>query len=197
MQHSADELERQSVVLLALSNEASRPLRAVLTSCDSLSLFVDRENLPSRFKFKEYCPMVFRNLRERFCIDDQDYQVSPLWWCIEKFFQVKEILKVSPFCFVFFLQNSLTRSAPLNSDSQGRFGNRFLSSYDHRFVIKTVSSEDIAEMHNILKKYHQVRVNHAAPALQRRVQFNQPSCSSLPHVPLTRSALLSLIVPSL
>lgn len=34
-----------------------------------------RENLPSRFKFKEYCPMVFRNLRERFCIDDQDYQV--------------------------------------------------------------------------------------------------------------------------
>ncbi|KAI3352723.1 hypothetical protein L3Q82_019304 [Scortum barcoo] len=50
---------------------------------------------------------------------------------------------------------SLTRSAPLNSDSQGRFGNRFLSSYDHRFVIKTVSSEDIAEMHNILKKYHQ------------------------------------------
>ena len=59
---------------------------------------------------------------------------------------------------VFFLlwQNSLTRSAPLNSDSQGRFGNRFLSSYDHRFVIKTVSSEDIAEMHNILKKYHQV-----------------------------------------
>uniref|UniRef100_A0A8C4EYK5 1-phosphatidylinositol-5-phosphate 4-kinase n=1 Tax=Dicentrarchus labrax TaxID=13489 RepID=A0A8C4EYK5_DICLA len=85
----------------------------------------NKENLPSRFKFKEYCPMVFRNLRERFCIDDQDYQ------------------------------NSLTRSAPLNSDSQGRFGNRFLSSYDHRFVIKTVSSEDIAEMHNILKKYHQ------------------------------------------
>lgn len=34
-----------------------------------------RENLPSRFKFKEYCPMVFRNLRERFGIDDQDYQV--------------------------------------------------------------------------------------------------------------------------
>lgn len=37
--------------------------------------FSCRENLPSRFKFKEYCPMVFRNLRERFGIDDQDYQV--------------------------------------------------------------------------------------------------------------------------
>uniref|UniRef100_A0A8C4TK13 1-phosphatidylinositol-5-phosphate 4-kinase n=1 Tax=Erpetoichthys calabaricus TaxID=27687 RepID=A0A8C4TK13_ERPCA len=85
----------------------------------------NKENLPSRFKFKEYCPMVFRNLRERFGIDDQDYQ------------------------------NSLTRSAPLNVDSQGRFGSRFLTTYDRRFVIKTVSSEDIAEMHNILKKYHQ------------------------------------------
>lgn len=86
----------------------------------------NKENLPSRFKFKEYCPMVFRNLRERFGIDDQDYQ------------------------------NSVTRSAPINSDSQGRCGTRFLTTYDRRFVIKTVSSEDVAEMHNILKKYHQV-----------------------------------------
>ncbi|NXO02922.1 PI42C kinase, partial [Rhinopomastus cyanomelas] len=44
----------------------------------------NRENLPSHFKFKEYCPQVFRNLRERFGIDDQDYQVSltrtpPFW----------------------------------------------------------------------------------------------------------------------
>ncbi|NWT61767.1 PI42B kinase, partial [Erythrocercus mccallii] len=36
----------------------------------------NKENLPSRFKFKEYCPLVFRNLRERFGIDDQDYQVA-------------------------------------------------------------------------------------------------------------------------
>ncbi|XP_069735035.1 LOW QUALITY PROTEIN: phosphatidylinositol 5-phosphate 4-kinase type-2 gamma [Phaenicophaeus curvirostris] len=36
----------------------------------------NRENLPSHFKFKEYCPQVFRNLRERFGVDDQDYQVS-------------------------------------------------------------------------------------------------------------------------
>uniref|UniRef100_A0A8U8BI17 Phosphatidylinositol 5-phosphate 4-kinase type-2 gamma n=1 Tax=Geospiza parvula TaxID=87175 RepID=A0A8U8BI17_GEOPR len=36
----------------------------------------NRENLPSHFKFKEYCPQVFRNLRERFGLDDQDYQVS-------------------------------------------------------------------------------------------------------------------------
>ncbi|KAM3864905.1 phosphatidylinositol 5-phosphate 4-kinase type-2 beta-like [Diretmus argenteus] len=111
----------------------------------------NKENLPSRFKFKEYCPMVFRNLRERFCIDDQDYQVrlsATQTHAGDK--EIKCLLLV-----IALDQNSLTRSAPLNSDSQGRFGNRFLSSYDHRFVIKTVSSEDIAEMHNILKKYHQ------------------------------------------
>lgn len=34
-----------------------------------------RENMPSHFKFKEYCPLVFRNLREKFSIDDQEYQV--------------------------------------------------------------------------------------------------------------------------
>ncbi|KAJ7317675.1 hypothetical protein JRQ81_003837 [Phrynocephalus forsythii] len=33
----------------------------------------NRESLPGHFKFKEYCPQVFRNLRERFNIDDQDY----------------------------------------------------------------------------------------------------------------------------
>ncbi|XP_030633454.1 phosphatidylinositol 5-phosphate 4-kinase type-2 gamma [Chanos chanos] len=36
----------------------------------------NKENLPGHFKFKEYCPQVFRNLRERFGIEDQDYQVS-------------------------------------------------------------------------------------------------------------------------
>jgi hypothetical protein len=35
-----------------------------------------RENMPSHFKVKEYCPLVFRNLRERFSIDDQDYKES-------------------------------------------------------------------------------------------------------------------------
>jgi len=36
----------------------------------------DRENMPSHFKVKEYCPLVFRNLRERFGIDDIDYRQS-------------------------------------------------------------------------------------------------------------------------
>ncbi|XP_064410788.1 phosphatidylinositol 5-phosphate 4-kinase type-2 alpha [Latimeria chalumnae] len=85
----------------------------------------NKENMPSHFKFKEYCPTVFRNLRERFGIDDHDFQ------------------------------NSLTRSSPFTNDSQGRSGARFHTTYDKRYVIKTISSEDVAEMHNILKKYHQ------------------------------------------
>uniref|UniRef100_A0AAQ6A5G6 Phosphatidylinositol 5-phosphate 4-kinase type-2 gamma n=1 Tax=Amphiprion ocellaris TaxID=80972 RepID=A0AAQ6A5G6_AMPOC len=36
--------------------------------------FFNKENLPGQFKFKDYCPQVFRNLRERFGIEDQDYQ---------------------------------------------------------------------------------------------------------------------------
>ena len=34
--------------------------------------------MPSHFKVKEYCPNVFRNLRERFGIDETQYLVSPL-----------------------------------------------------------------------------------------------------------------------
>ncbi|KAG8139827.1 putative Phosphatidylinositol 5-phosphate 4-kinase type-2 beta isoform X1 protein [Naja naja] len=53
------------------------------------------------------------------------------------------------------IKNSVTRSAPVYNDSHGRCGVRFLTTYDRRFVIKAVSSEDVAEIHNILKKYHQ------------------------------------------
>lgn len=32
-----------------------------------------------------------------------------------------------------------------------------LNSYDRALVIKQISSEDVADMHNILSEYHQVR----------------------------------------
>ena len=34
-----------------------------------------RENLPGHFKFKEYCPRVFHDLRKRFGFDDVEYMV--------------------------------------------------------------------------------------------------------------------------
>lgn len=41
--------------------------------------------MPSHFKVKEYCPMVFRNLRERFGVDDIEYMVS-IFFTIQKDF---------------------------------------------------------------------------------------------------------------
>lgn len=85
----------------------------------------NKENMPSHFKFKEYCPVVFRNLRERFDIDDDMYL------------------------------DSLTKQSPRDSDSPGRSGAQFRLSCDKQFVIKSISSEEVAEMHRILKEYHQ------------------------------------------
>lgn len=40
-------------------------------------------------------------------------------------------------------------------DDQGE--GLLLNSYDRTLVIKQISSEDVADMHNILSEYHQVR----------------------------------------
>ncbi|KAL4222748.1 Phosphatidylinositol 5-phosphate 4-kinase type-2 beta [Mactra antiquata] len=84
----------------------------------------NKENMPSHFKVKEYCPIVFRNLRERFGIDDQDYM------------------------------NSLTKQ-PQGTDSPGRSGARMLMSQDKRYFIKTLVTEEVEQMHHVLKQYHQ------------------------------------------
>jgi len=41
--------------------------------CNSFNFY--RENLPGHFKFKEYCPKVFHDLRKRFGFDDVEYMV--------------------------------------------------------------------------------------------------------------------------
>ncbi|XP_017781961.1 PREDICTED: phosphatidylinositol 5-phosphate 4-kinase type-2 alpha [Nicrophorus vespilloides] len=84
----------------------------------------NKENMPSHFKVKEYCPMVFRNIRERFGIDDLDYK------------------------------ESLTRSQPLPDDSSGKSGAKFYLSSDKLFIIKTLTSEEVERMHSFLKQYH-------------------------------------------
>ncbi|XP_046420279.1 phosphatidylinositol 5-phosphate 4-kinase type-2 alpha isoform X2 [Neodiprion virginianus] len=84
----------------------------------------NKENMPSHFKIKEYCPLVFRNLRERFGIDDLDYK------------------------------DSMTRSQPVIYDSSGKSGAKFYQSYDKLFIIKTLTSEEVERMHLFLKQYH-------------------------------------------
>lgn len=61
-------------------------------------------------------------------------------------------------------QISLTRSPPTRSaDDQGE--GFLLNSYDRTLVIKQITSEDVADMHNILSEYHQVsRRSQGLPA---------------------------------
>ncbi|XP_070504573.1 phosphatidylinositol 5-phosphate 4-kinase type-2 alpha [Chironomus tepperi] len=84
----------------------------------------NKENMPSHFKFKEYCPLVFKYLRERFGVDDIEYR------------------------------ESLTRSQPIATDARGKSGARFYLSYDKMFIIKTLTSEEVEKMHSFLKHYH-------------------------------------------
>ncbi len=50
--------------------------------------------------------------------------------------------------------------APMDTDSPGRSGARFMNSFDKMYVVKTILSEEVAEMHRILKEYHQVYSPH-------------------------------------
>lgn len=55
----------------------------------------------------------------------------------------------------FLPQVTLTRSPPCRSaDDQGE--GLLLNSYDRTLVIKQISSEEVADVHNILSEYHQV-----------------------------------------
>lgn len=84
----------------------------------------NKDNMPSHFKVKEYCPLVFKNLRERFQIDDVDYR------------------------------ESLTRSQPIQIDSSGKSGAKFYQSYDKFVIMKSLTSEEVERMHAFLKHYH-------------------------------------------
>lgn len=95
----------------------------------------NKDALPSHFKVKEYCPMVFRRIRERFGIEDKEYA------------------------------NSLCLQQPVRVEDSGRSRARFLQSVDRKFVIKTLQSEDIAEMHSILPTYHQYVVEQGGQTL--------------------------------
>ncbi|PIK54083.1 putative phosphatidylinositol 5-phosphate 4-kinase type-2 alpha-like [Apostichopus japonicus] len=88
----------------------------------------NRENLPSHFKVKEYCPMVFKTLRSRFTVAETEYR------------------------------NSFTFGPPEYDNSSGKSGAKFMKTHDRRFVIKTITREEVEMMHNILPEYHKYMV---------------------------------------
>jgi hypothetical protein len=93
----------------------------------------NKENLPSSFKVKEYCPLVFRNLRDRFGIDDRDFARS----------LIKAPRPISPL----------------------RGGATYYLSADRMYVIKTLTTEEVEEMHHFLKQYHPYIVDRHAKTL--------------------------------
>ncbi|TGZ71675.1 hypothetical protein CRM22_002510 [Opisthorchis felineus] len=84
----------------------------------------NKENMPSRFKFKEYCPIVFKALRARFGVNKLDY------W------------------------DAFTGHQPLWDSARGKSGSKFLVTYNRQFVAKTISSEEVEQMHNLLEDYY-------------------------------------------
>lgn len=89
----------------------------------------NKDNMPSHFKIKDYCPNVFRNIREQFGIDQYEYLAS------------------------------LTSYEPEAEQQEGVSGSSSSSglfvSCDRKFVIKVIDSEAVAEIHSILKQYHE------------------------------------------
>uniref|UniRef100_A0AAY4D818 Phosphatidylinositol 5-phosphate 4-kinase type-2 gamma n=1 Tax=Denticeps clupeoides TaxID=299321 RepID=A0AAY4D818_9TELE len=67
--HSINDLSQVPVPVMLLPDDFKANTKIKVNN----HLF-NKGNLPSHFKFKEYCPQVFRNLRERFGIEDLDYQ---------------------------------------------------------------------------------------------------------------------------
>jgi len=117
--HSVNELSHISIPVMLMPDDF-RAFSKIKVDNHAFN----KENLPSHFKVKEYCPLVFRNLRERFDIDDMSF------------------LK------------SLTNKAPKPMDSPGKSGAKFYLSHDQLYIIKTLTSEEVEQMHSLLVQYH-------------------------------------------
>lgn len=83
-----------------------------------------KDIMPSHYKVKEYCPLVFRNLRERFSIYESDYL------------------------------RSLTKFQPVANEILSGRAAKFYSTYDNQLILKTLSSDEVENMHHLLKEYH-------------------------------------------
>ncbi|KHJ49114.1 hypothetical protein D918_00232 [Trichuris suis] len=128
--HTVSELNHQLPVRLLMPDDFKAFSKIKIDN----HLF-NKESMPSHFKVKEYCPNVFRSLREKFGVEEGDY------------------LK------------SLTKNEPLPLDAHGRSNARLFTSYDMCFVIKTIDAEQVAEVHSILQKYHNYVVEQRSRTL--------------------------------
>ncbi|XP_050424966.1 phosphatidylinositol 5-phosphate 4-kinase type-2 alpha isoform X1 [Adelges cooleyi] len=168
--HTINELSHVTIPVMLLPDD----FRAYSKVKVDNHLF-NKENMPSHFKIKEYCPLVFRNLRERFGIDDLDYKESMTRFSEESSYCCRKGLRRS---MTMYNRRSLTapnlqletvnynpkklkmygslkrRSQPVSADASGKSNSGFYYSYDKLFIIKTLTSEEVERMHSFLKHYH-------------------------------------------
>lgn len=113
----------------------------------------NKENMPSHFKVKEYCPLVFRNLRDRFSISDHDFL------------------------------HSLTRSEPRPAESPGKSSSvRSYVSCDKLYIIKSMTGEEVELMHHFLKQYHPYIVErHGKTLLPQYLAMYRVTVDNLEH----------------
>lgn len=90
--------------------------------------------LRNSFKFKDYSPLVFRHLRERFGIDGAEYMLS----------------LCGDFGYIEFISNS-------------RGGQFFFYSHDGRYMIKTQTREESKFLRRIMPHYYKARWRPARP----------------------------------
>ncbi|CAM4754381.1 unnamed protein product [Rotaria magnacalcarata] len=94
----------------------------------------NKEVMPSHFKVKEYCPLVFRAFREYWKVHDSSFR------------------------------DSLTEPPiPLNESAKSNIN--YYQSCDRRFILKSISKEDVEQIHNILPEYHRYIVESQGDTL--------------------------------
>jgi 1-phosphatidylinositol-4-phosphate 5-kinase len=90
------------------------------------------------FTFRDYAPLVFARIRQKFGLDPADYL------------------------------DALTREAKMTCiRSPGKSASMFFYSYDGRFMVKTINKEECTKLMDILPAYYDVRANplRSAPKL--------------------------------
>jgi 1-phosphatidylinositol-5-phosphate 4-kinase len=55
-------------------------------------------------------------------------------------------------------------------DSPGRSGSKFFLSYDKKVVVKSITSEEVALLHQILQPYHEVGCTPHGMAIRVRAE---------------------------
>ena len=86
------------------------------------------------------------------------------WWCNALQLPLWKMLWNPSVCdaecqcslLCLLLQHSIVSQPPKPIDSPGRSGARFFNSYDRRVVMKSITSEEVALVHQILQPYHAV-----------------------------------------